>query len=96
MDTIFILMVVVVITGLILSLILDDNALPCLSTLIIVCVICCVFISVNASKIPGQASRPIEVATPAKHKEKTKTSISKITLPKAALTEKNSLLILVF
>lgn len=66
MDTIFILIVVVVITGLILCLILDDNALPCLITLIIVCGICFAFISANTSKIPVQASKPIEMATPAK------------------------------
>ncbi len=65
MDTISILLVVVVITGSILCLILDDNALPCLNTLIIVCGICLVFISINVSKIPVQASKPIDIATPA-------------------------------
>ena len=67
MDILFILIVVVVITGSILSLILDDNALPCLITLIIVCGICFAFISANMSKIPGQASKPIEVVTLAKY-----------------------------
>lgn len=68
MDTIFILIVIVVITGSILSLILDDNALPCLITLIIVAgMTACVFISANMSKINGQASKPIEVVTSEKY-----------------------------
>lgn len=65
MDTISILLVVIIITGSILCLILDDNVLPCLSTLIIVCGICLVFISINVSKIPVQASKQIDVATSA-------------------------------